>query len=132
MLKMEIREYYKNNYQQAHLPFISLPHGAFKKIGRDVLAHLDMLLDDTKIKEDVWSCDSLKAPGYNGFNMKFVKECWDIIGKDIIQFIKGFFEIGKFDHAINTTWVTFIPKISNPCSSEEYRPIGVVRCFTKS
>lgn len=36
-----------------------------------------------EIKEAIWSCDLTKAPGFDGYNMEFIKECWPIIGDEI-------------------------------------------------
>lgn len=71
---------------------------------------------DEEIKAVMWGCDPGKAPGYDVFNIRFIKECADIIGKDLTKFIKDFFVTGRFDLTINKNWVTLITKIPNPVS----------------
>lgn len=66
------------------------------------------------MKEAVWRVDPTKAHGYDGYNLRFVKECWNIIGKEFVQCIINFFDTSKSDPLINTTWVTLIPKVVNP------------------
>lgn len=39
------------------------------------------------------SCDSLKAPGYGGFNLKFIKKFWNVIGDEIMTFVQNLFLI---------------------------------------
>lgn len=39
----------------------------------------------------VWCCDSSKALGYDGFNIKFIKEMWNSIGQEVCQLIAEFF-----------------------------------------
>lgn len=37
-----------------------------------------------EIKSAVWSCESSRAPGYDGFNMGFIKKMWNSIGDDFL------------------------------------------------
>lgn len=48
-----------------------------------------------EIKTAAWECDPTKAPGYDGFNMKFVKELWSEIGNDFVICVLDFFASGR-------------------------------------
>lgn len=93
--------HFNASFQQDKLPLISLLVGSFKKLDNIVASLLKRIPCDEEIKLTLWRCDPSKAPLYNGFNIKFVKECWDIIGKEISQFIKYLFNIGIYDPFIN-------------------------------
>jgi hypothetical protein len=43
-----------------------------------------------EIKMAVWQCDSEKAPGPDGFNFKFIKRYWDLIGADFMNSLQYF------------------------------------------
>lgn len=90
---------------------------------------LELIPSGEELKEAVWSCDLNKSPGYNGFNIKFVKEMWPIIGEEVIDFVRCFFQRGHFPKVINTTWITLIPKNSSLTSIDEFKPISMVGCL---
>ena len=49
------------------------------------------------------SCDPSKALGYDGYNMRFIRNMWEEIGLEVMNFVSGFFEAGIFLKEINTT-----------------------------
>ncbi|XP_019239049.1 PREDICTED: uncharacterized protein LOC109219081 [Nicotiana attenuata] len=66
----------------------------------------------------------LKAPGYDGFNALFFKKTWQIVGEDITMAVMEFFETAHMHKPINCTAITLVPKVRNPVSVKEYRPIS--------
>ena len=83
-----------------------------------------------EIKAAVWSCESSKAPGYNGFNFNFIKKILGhTTGRVLSHFVLEFFQKGHFPREINTKWVTLIPKCKNAVDISEFRPISMVGCF---
>lgn len=83
------------------------------------------------MKRAVWACESTKAPGYDGFNLGFIKKMWGVVGEDFIKMIVDFFENGTLPKAVNTTWVTLIPKIGGAKELKDFRPISMVGCIYK-
>jgi hypothetical protein len=72
-----------------------------------------------------------KAPGPDGFNWMFFKKCWHIIREDIYQICNDFFS-GKLSlQAINSSFITLIPKSSNPISPNDFRPISLLNTILK-
>ena len=45
-------------------------------------AMLEEPVSSLGVKEAVLSCDGTKAPGYDGFNLKCIKQVWPIMGED--------------------------------------------------
>ncbi|XP_072058042.1 uncharacterized protein [Arachis hypogaea] len=43
-------------------------------------AELELMPSVKEIKEAVWNCESTKAPGSDGYNMNFIKKCWEEVG----------------------------------------------------
>ena len=48
-----------------------------------------------EIKQALWSIADNKAPRIDGFNSKFSKAVWPIVGEDVVQTIQSFFHTGK-------------------------------------
>lgn len=65
-----------------------------------------------------------KAPGIDGFNSKFFKHSWSIIGDDVKKGIHEFFTHKRSYAAVNCTLVTLIPKTNTTSSVKDMRPIS--------
>jgi len=77
-----------------------------------------------EIQEAVFSINPDKAPGLDGFSAGFYQSFWDIIGLDVSNDIKLFFEISNLSSRLNETHIRMIPKIASPRRVSEYRPIA--------
>ena len=56
---------------------------------------------------------------------------WDVIKDEIYDFVLEFFVFGCTVRHLNVTWVTLIPKVENPTSIEDFRPISMVGTLYK-
>ena len=83
------------------------------------------------MQQAVWSCGPDKAPGFDGFNFKFIREMWEMLKDEIYEFVLSFFVNGESVSHLNITWVALIPKTDSPSSIEEYRPISMVGALYK-
>lgn len=109
----------------------------------DFLAHISILVNtednntllkpfsEEEISKIVWSMDSDKAPGPNGFSIHFYILCWDIIKIDLLRMIQGFMRKSKVGGGINSTFLALIPKEVNPRSFERYRLISLCNASYK-
>ena len=79
---------------------------------------------DQEIKDTFWSLKANKAPGPDGFSAGFFKTSWAIVGRDVIQAIRTFFESGKLLTEVNSTIIALIPKVPNPANVGDFRPIS--------
>jgi hypothetical protein len=73
----------------------------------------------------------LKAPGPDGFSTCFYQHNWGLIHKEVCVAITHFFNTGMLDPRINTTHIALIPKVSNPGSVNEFRPISLCNVIYK-
>ena len=76
-----------------------------------------------------------KAPGPDGMNPNFCQKFWYVVSHDTIQTVIDFLN-GTIEQAtLNETHIVLIPKVLNPESPKDYRPISlcnvVVRIATK-
>ena len=56
---------------------------------------------------------------------------WEVIKDEIYVSVMEFFATGSSVRQLNVTWVTLIPKVENPRSIEQYRPISMVGTLYK-
>ncbi|XP_071740498.1 uncharacterized protein [Rutidosis leptorrhynchoides] len=133
LIKQEAYSYFNNLFQSKHLheecPFDNVPH-------LDYITPLDNQLLEAKFCEkEIWeaisNCDSSKAPGPDGFNMKFFKKHWELIKYDLIKSLDWFWVNSEISKGCNASFFTLIPKKSNPMGLNEYRPICLIGSYYK-
>ncbi|KAL2934590.1 hypothetical protein RDABS01_017709 [Bienertia sinuspersici] len=83
------------------------------------------------VKNALFSIDGGKSPGPDGFNSSFFKMSWPILGNEICAAVLKFFQTGRFLREINNTNITLIPKVSNPMSVIDFRPIACCNTIYK-
>ena len=79
----------------------------------------------------IWSMESDKAPGPNGFPFHFYRVCWSVIRKYLPQMIKSFQVKAKVGGFTNSTFLALIPKEANPSSFDRIRPISLCNASYK-
>lgn len=67
-----------------------------------------------ELKTAVWHCDSYKCPGPDGVNFGFIKDFWDDMKFELLNFVSDFRQNGKLLKGINSTFITLIPKKDSP------------------
>lgn len=67
---------------------------------------------EEEIFEGLHACDGDKAPGPDGFNLKFFREFWDVVKQDIIDFFNDFHK-NSFVKSLNSTFLVLVPKNKN-------------------
>ena len=75
--------------------------------------------------------NDFKAPGPDGFNSHFFKSAWPIIGHDIEEAILDFFSSKRLLKSINSTMISLVPKVPNPSTLKEFRPISCCNILYK-
>ena len=66
-----------------------------------------------------------KAPGPDEMHALFYKKCWDIVGPDVISFVKKAWRREANLSCVNKTTIVLIPKAKDPKSISQYRPISL-------
>jgi len=85
-----------------------------------------------EVKNALFSIESTKTPGPNGFGVGFFKNYWNIIKKDLFNYILEFFTNGKILKELNHTFIALIPKIKNPVQTNQFRRISLCSTIYKS
>ncbi|WOH11480.1 hypothetical protein DCAR_0830967 [Daucus carota subsp. sativus] len=66
-----------------------------------------------------------KASGPDGFNPAFYQIYWDIVHVDLVQFCRNFMQTGELPAGVNNARVCLIPKVKEPKTMGDLRPISL-------
>ncbi|XP_074296921.1 uncharacterized protein LOC141627584 [Silene latifolia] len=80
---------------------------------------------EQEIRATLFSIPEDKSPGPDGYTSGFFKPSWDIAKGDICEAVKNFFENGALLKQVNCTTLVLLPKVDNPVSVREFRPIFI-------
>ncbi|GJU74574.1 ABC transporter G family member 3 [Tanacetum coccineum] len=93
---------------------------------------LEMPITMEEVKRSVWDCAGSKSPGPDGFNFNFIKRTWEIIKSEFFGSIKYFEENSRLCHGCNTSFISHIPKVSDPIELADFRPFSLIGCVYKA
>jgi hypothetical protein len=99
--------------------------------GSSDLAQLVEPFTTEEIDQVIKEMPSEKAPGPDGFNALFLKKCWPITKNDFYKLCNDFYEGQVSLQAINSSLITLIPKVNNPSSIGDFRPISLLNSGLK-
>ncbi|XP_062113082.1 uncharacterized protein LOC133824231 [Humulus lupulus] len=88
-----------------------------------------------EVKDALFSINSIKSPGPDGFGPGFFKVLWSDLEAEISAAIMDFFECGNLPEEVNKATISLIPKIDTPTRATDYRPIAscnsIYKCISK-
>lgn len=84
-----------------------------------------------EVRATVFEMGPLKAPGSDGFPGLFYQTYWDVVGEVVFKAVQNFFQNGVLLREVNHTNVTLIPKVANPETISQFRPISLCRFVYK-
>eukprot|EP00253_Pinus_taeda_P004415 PITA_04415 len=88
-------------------------------------------ITEKEIINVIWAMDADKAPGPDGFTIRFYKTCWHIIKEDLQKMIRGFMAKAKIGGGTNSSYLALIPKDTNPETFSRFRPISLCNASYK-
>ncbi|XP_021980533.1 uncharacterized protein LOC110876677 [Helianthus annuus] len=93
---------------------------------------LEAPFSEEEIKAAIWECDDDRAPGPDGFNFKFIKKCWSVLRIDFIKLFDRFYEVGSLNESCTSSFIALIPKVKDPVSPVDFRPISLIGVINKA
>lgn len=72
-----------------------------------------------------------KAPGPDGFPAYFFQKEWDLIHTDVLKTVLGVLNNNDSLEDWKRTIITLIPKVKNPTTIKDYRPISLCNVLYK-
>ncbi|XP_025693017.1 uncharacterized protein [Arachis hypogaea] len=97
-----------------------IPKRVTTKMNEELMA----IITDEEIKEAVFSMGGLKAPGPDGLNGMFYQQHWKILSREVCGVVKQIFKEGRLPEDMGETTVVLIPKMRQPESLNQLRPIS--------
>ena len=86
---------------------------------------------EEEIRRAVWDCGCEKSPGPDELNFKFIKQFWQLLKPDFLRFLDEFHANGIFPKGSNASFISLIPKVPEPQSLNDFRPISLIGCVYK-
>ncbi|XP_058739141.1 vacuolar-processing enzyme alpha-isozyme-like [Vicia villosa] len=122
----------KNFFKKIFSSWMPVPSElSFNHLSEDDSMWLDRPFSESEIKDVVWECDGNESSGPDGFSFEFFKRCWEIVKKDVFKFVDDFYKDATLLKVATSSFLTLIPKISNPQSLSDFRPICLVGSLHK-
>jgi hypothetical protein len=105
---------------------VELKGAVFSLIDASSATSLEVTPSIGEVKTTIWGCGSSEAPGPDGFSFVFVKQHWVVLQSGIMDFVSTFVLDRKIPRGCNTSFITLIPKVDNPCLISDYRPLSLI------
>ncbi|XP_026384870.1 uncharacterized protein LOC113280465 [Papaver somniferum] len=83
------------------------------------------VLDNIEMHRSLKDMKPWKAPGPDGIPPGFFQHHWEIVGNDVVEMVKQFFQTGYLLKSLNATNISLIPKTKNEQFPSDLRPISL-------
>lgn len=103
----------------------------FSLLIENELQSLCMDATELEVKNALDGISPLKAPGVDGLHVKFFQSQWDIVSSSVHHVVSDAFTGKNFDQSINNTFLVLVPKVNNPETISQYRPISLCLVICK-
>lgn len=103
----------------------------FDRISDDQCRWLERPFSLEEVKSAMNSMEDDKALGPDGFLIKFLKVCWEVVGDDVMEVLSDFHSKGQWCKILSTTFITLIPKKKGVVELKGFRSISLVGCIYK-
>lgn len=125
-LKDVILNFFKDHFTEKGVDRPSFVSDKFQRLNDLQRSWLEREITADEIKQAVWDCEGSKVPGPDGFNFNFIKKNWEVLKDDILNFVKEFERKGRMAKGCNSSFITLIPKVNDPLTLHDFRPISLV------
>ena len=126
-VRRAVYSHFSSHFQVGNVDRPSIDGLQFPTLSRREGTSLVKPFSVEEVKAAVWDCDNYKCPGPDGF----IKEFWDILRDDVMQFLVEFHRNGRLTKGINSTFIALIPKVESPQRLNDFCPISLVGSMYK-
>ena len=122
----EFNEYYKRLFRtEGEIGWGNILDYVPKLVSEEMNKRLMEEIREEEIEKAIFQLGTYKAPGPDGFNGFFYQKYWEIVRKDVIEAVKGFFRSGRMLRELNAIEIVLIPKVKGPKVVGQFRPISL-------
>jgi len=131
-VKVMVNDFYKNLFalenaqcvwQQSEVPFPELANDYIVKLGAPV--------SDEEIKKAMFNTNPWKAPGPDGFPAGVFQKSWEVVGKNVCDFVREVWLNPSHIATVNQTDICLLPKVQQPEFVNQFRPISLCNTIYK-
>lgn len=132
VLKGARAAFFKNLFQTSDtcvpdsLHLNSVPH-----IDSDLYALLVQPVSRREVRDALFSMAPYKTPGPDGFQPVFFRTYWNIVAQDVWDLVARAFSTGYIDPSLAETLIVPIPKVDEPRTLRDFRPISLCNVLLK-
>jgi hypothetical protein len=102
-----------------------------RKVTDEMNRFLCASFDESEVKNALYQMFPTKAPGADGFPAHFFLRNWDVCGDDITRIVLRVLNGDEIPTKINGTFIVLVPKVQNPISLSQFRPISLCNVIYK-
>ena len=122
------RDLFKSNSQRSWgIVMDYVPQLVIEEVNKEVVKEIN----EKEIKVAIYQLGTYKAPGPNGFNGFFYQQYWEIVRKDVIEVVKGFFRSERMLRELNAVEIVLIPKVKGSKMVGQFKSISLCNCAYK-
>ncbi|KAJ0901627.1 putative RNA-directed DNA polymerase [Helianthus annuus] len=130
-LKDEIRSWFKKLFSETIRCRPDFSGSGVPSIPVHLSSSLCDSFSEAEVLQAIKSCDGGKAPGPDGFTLKFFKVFWSKLKPWVLSFLNEFHRSGSIGRGYNSSFIALIPKSKDPIEIANFRPISLVSSFYK-
>ncbi|XP_018463709.1 uncharacterized protein LOC108834892 [Raphanus sativus] len=112
-------------------PFAVSFHDMHPRVTDQMNEELTKPVSVQEVQEALFSINPSKAPGPDGMSALFYQKFWSIVQAQVVREVQRFFEEGILPKEWNYTHLCLIPKIQDPESISDLRPISLCSVMYK-
>lgn len=125
-IKSCFRQHFANKFKRFDGLDFKVDDSLFSKLSDSQAINLEAEFSMEEVKTAVWSCGGDKAPGPDGFSFAMIKRKWSVLKEDILKMTNDFYQRAYIPVGCNSSFITLIPKVSNPTIVSDFRPISLI------
>ncbi|GKE11321.1 RNA-directed DNA polymerase, eukaryota [Tanacetum coccineum] len=125
-VKMTFHTFYKDKFDVSDSLTELSPVVPFATLSQEDSMELEKSVTLKEIRATVWDCGSQKSLGPDGFSFLFRKSYWELLKEDVGNSVRCVLESFVMPRGVNSSFITLIPKISNPIHIKDFRPISLI------
>ncbi|KAJ9565840.1 hypothetical protein OSB04_001806 [Centaurea solstitialis] len=130
-IKKYVFEFFKKKFENTNHVGAKLKMEKIKKVSVEEALWLERKFTEDEVWGALKDCGGHKSPGPDGFSITFLKKFWELIKGDLMAALDWFWEEEQLSKGCNSSFVTLIPKNTNPIGLNDFRPISLVGILYK-